>query len=206
MMKNFKPIYWEKLIIRDAATFAELVSWVYKPEKERDENKTLTKDQIRMRANNAKELLERIKLFREYDDIEPMSTEQLKSWIQIARKEFEKLDRINIGDRLIGQLLAKSSKEEDGLFPQKIVCEVIEEFGTDKLDDGFVHEVLYPNGHRITSRGVDEGGEQEHALADKYQDYVEDLQFTYPRTSKILQKISDSYRYDAKREDMENDL
>jgi hypothetical protein len=159
-----------------------------------------------MRANNAHELLGRIKLFSEYGDIEPMSAEQLKSWIQIARKEFEKFDRINIGDRLIGQLLAKSSKEEDGVFPQKIVCEVIEELGTDRLEDGFAHEVLYPNGIRSTTRGIDEGGTQEHALADKYQGYAKAIQFVYPRTSKILQKISDSYRYDAKREDMENEL
>jgi hypothetical protein len=206
MMKNFKPIYWEKLIIKDAAAFSELVSWVYKPKIERDEDKTLTQKQITDRANNAQELLEKMRLLREYDDIEPMDIEQLKSWIQVAKKEFEKLDRAKIGDRLLGMLLAKSSKEENGVFPQTIVCEVIEELGTDSLEDGFMNEVLYPNGHRSTTRGADEGGEQEHALADKYQGYSKAIQFIYPRTSKILQKISDSYRYDAKREDMENEL
>jgi len=206
MMNNFKPIYWEKLIIKDATAFAELVSWVYKPEVERDEDKTLTQEQIVNRANNAKELLERIQLLREYDDIEPMDAEQLKSWIQIAKKEFEKLDRVKIGDRLLGTLLAKSSKEGNGVFPQTIVCEAIEELGTDSLEDGFMNEVLYPNGYRSTTRGADEGGDQEHALADKYQGYAEAVQFIYPRTSKILQKVSNSYRYDAKREDMENEL
>lgn len=206
MMKNFNPIYWEKLIIKDATAFSELVSWVYNPETERDEDKALTQEEMRNRANNAQELLERMRLFREYDDIEPMDVEQLKSWIQIAKKEFEKLDRIKIGDRLLGMLLAKSSTEKDGVFPETIVCEAIEELGTDSLEDGFMNEVLYPNGHRSTTRGADEGGEQEHALADKYQGYTKAIQFIYPRTSKILQKISDSYRYDAKREDMENEL
>ncbi len=206
MMNNFKPIYWERLIINDATAFAELVSWVYKPEAERDENKTLTQEQIMNRANNAKELLERMRLFRNYDDIEPMDSDQLKSWVQIARDQFKNLDRTKIGDRQIGMLLAKSSSVEDDIFPNKIVCEIIEELGTDGLEDGFVHEVLYPNGLRSTTRGADEGGEQEHTLADKYQDYAKSMQFIYPRTSKILQKISDSYRYDAKREDMENEL
>ncbi len=206
MMNNFKPIYWEKLIVKDATAFAELVSWVYKPEAERDEDKTLTQEQIMNRAKNAKELLERMRLFRNYDDIEPMDSDQLKSWVQIAREQFKNLDRTKIGDRQIGMLLAKSSGEEEGIFPNKIVCEVIEELGTDSLEDSFVHEVLYPNGSRFTTRGADEGGNQEHALADKYQDYAKSMQLIYPRTSKILQKISDSYRYDAKREDMENEL
>ena len=206
MMNNFKPVYWERLIINDATAFAELVSWVYKPEAERDEDKTLTQEQIMNRAKNAKELLERMRLFRNYDDIEPMDSDQLKSWVQIAREQFKNLDRTKIGDRQIGMLLAKSSGEEEGIFPNKIVCEVIEELGTDSLEDSFVHEVLYPNGSRFTTRGADEGGNQEHALADKYQDYAKSMQLIYPRTSKILQKISDSYRYDAKREDMENEL
>lgn len=206
MMKNFKPTYWEKLIIKDATAFSELVSWVYNPETERDEDKALTQEEMKNRTNNAQELLERMRLFREYDDIEPMDVEQLKSWIQIAKKEFENLDRVEIGDRLLGTLLAKSSKEEDSVFPQTIVCEAIEELGTDSLEDGFMNEVLYPNGHRFTSRGSDEGGEQEHALAEKYQKYADIIKFIYPRTSKILQKISDSYRYDATREDMENEL
>ncbi len=206
MLQSFNPIYWERFIIQDPKAFVELVSWIYKSEKDRDDDADLSQDEIRIRANNAKELLERVQLFREYDDVEPMDVERLKHWITTAKDMFKEFDRIKIGDNQLGVLLAKSSREEDEVFPNKIVCETIEEYGNDEFDKGFVHEVLYPNGHRSTTRAPDEGGEQEYSSANKYQNYADKIKFIYPRAASILQKISNWYLNEAKREDIRNEL
>jgi hypothetical protein len=206
MLKSFEPTYWERLIIQNPKSFVELVSWIYKPEKERNEDKDLTQDQIKNRANNAKELLERIRLFREYDDIKSMNKDQLTQWIYQAKEAFKAVDRVNIGNRQIGILLAKSSKKENEIFPNKMVCEIIEEYQNNEFEEGFIHEILYPGGHRFTTKVADEGGEQEYALAEKYKKYADKLKLIYPRTANLLIKISDWYLEEAKREDMKNEI
>lgn len=206
MLKSFSPIYWEKFIIQNPKSFVELVSWIYKPDNKSDENEDLTQEEITNRANNAEELLERVRLFRDYDDINPMNKEELTQWVYEAKEAFIEVDRIKIGNKKLGILLAKSSEEEDELFPNKIVCEVIEEYENNEFDKAFIHEVIYPNGHRSISKGADEGGEQEYKLATKYQKYADKIKFIYPRTASLLSEISDWYLEKAKREDIRNEI
>ena len=206
MLKSFNPIYWEKLIINEAKAFAELVSYIYKPKNPRDEDSDLTQEQIAMRHDNAKELLKRFQLFREHDDIEPMTKERLKVWVIEARESFKELDRVRIGDDRLGIFLSKSSKEEDGVFPNKMVCEIIEEFGNDAFEEGFIHEVIYPNGTRSTQKAHDSGGEQEHSESAKYLKYADTIKFIYPKTSQLLRRISDWYLCEAKHEDLRSEL
>lgn len=206
MLESFPPIYWEKLIIKEPKIFAELISWIYKPKNPRDEDSDLTQEQIDMRHDNAKELLKRFQLFRKHDDIESMTRERLKAWVIEAREAFKELDRVRIGDDRLGVYLSKSSKEEDGVFPNKIVCEIIEEFGNDAFEKGFIHEVIYPNGTRSTQKAYDSGGEQEHSESAKYLEYADSIKFIYPKTSQLLRKISDWYLREAKHEDLRNEL
>ena len=206
MLQSFHPIYWEKLIINKPKAFSELVSSIYKPVKLREEDKELTQKEIDSKATNSQELLKRFQLFREHNDIEPMTRERLKVWVIEAREAFKELDRVRIGDDRLGVFLAKSSKEEDGVFPNKIVCEIIEEFGDDAFEEGFIHEVIYPNGTRSTQKAHDSGGEQEHSESAKYLKYADSIKFVYPKTSQLLRKISDWYLREANREDLRSEL
>ncbi|MCH9741094.1 MAG: hypothetical protein K0U38_09720 [Epsilonproteobacteria bacterium] len=206
MLQSFNPIHWEKLIINEPKVFAELISYMYKPKNPRDEDSDLTQEQIDMRYTNAKELLQRVHLFREYEDIERMNTEKLKAWVRGARNALKEFDRVKIGDDRLGVFLAKSSKEEDGIFPNKMVCEVIEEFGSKEFEEGFIHEIIYPNGTRSTQKAHDSGGELEHGESAKYLQYADAIRFTYPKTSQLLRKVSDWYLREAKREDLRSEL
>jgi len=87
-----------------------------------------------------------------------------------------------------------------------MVCEIIEEYQNNEFEEGFIHEILYPGGHRFTTKVADEGGEQEYALAEKYKKYADKLKLIYPRTANLLIKISDWYLEEAKREDMKNEI
>lgn len=130
----------------------------------------------------------------------------MKVWVVEAREAFKELDRVKIGDNRLGVFLAKSSKEEDGIFPNRMVCEIIEEFGNDSFEEGFIHEVIFPNGTRSTQKAHDSGGEQEYSESTKYLEYANSIKFIYPKTSQLLRKISDWYLREAKREDLRNEL
>lgn len=203
-LNNFKPINWEKEIITDPKAFVQLVSWVYKPKKERDENNGLTQEQIKNKASNAKELLDRVSLFAKYEDIDKMDVEKLKNWILGAKKAFEDVDRVSIGNRLIGQILAKSPNGKDGIFPCEETRVILEEISTKEMDEEFL--IGKQNLRGMTMRAHDEGGEQEYKLAEKYKNDANILKFTYPKTSALLRKLSDSYIEYAKREDLSNEL
>ena len=123
----------------------------------------------------------------------------LRDWIIEAKKQFKKLDRIDIGDDQIGKLLSYSPKGKDGFWPHEAVREVLEEFLTEKMNTGF--QIGKQNQRGVTSRAFDDGGEQEYQLAQKYYESAEKLMLLYPRTSKILKDLGDTYHRQAKRED-----
>ena len=72
MLDGVYLVLTEKDIILNPKTFVQLVSFVYKPNKKRDEDEGLTEEQINNRASNANYLLDKISLFSKYDDIEEL--------------------------------------------------------------------------------------------------------------------------------------
>ncbi|MDD3343405.1 MAG: hypothetical protein PHR87_07515 [Sulfurospirillaceae bacterium] len=123
----------------------------------------------------------------------------LRDWIIEAKKQFEKLDRVDIGDDQIGKLLSYSPKGKDGLWPHESVRDILEEFLTENMKIGF--QIGKQNQRGVTSRAFDDGGEQEYELAQKYYDSAEKLVLSYQRTSKILKDLGDNYHLQAKSED-----
>ena len=69
---------------------------------------------------------------------------------------------------------------------------------SDRLDEGLELGMLNMRG--VTSRGVYDGGEQEHDLADKYRQDVDDAT-AWPRTRCLLRRLAECYERDAHRED-----
>ncbi|RLA82399.1 MAG: hypothetical protein DRG78_07320 [Epsilonproteobacteria bacterium] len=137
-LNQFKPIHWEKDIIINPKTFVQLVSFVYKPNKTRNEDEGLTQEQITNRASNSYTLLDKISLFSKYDEIEELNSEKLKTWIIEAKQMFNDIDRTDIGDDCIGKLLAKSPKGKDGVFPCEVTRDILNEISNDTIDTAFL--------------------------------------------------------------------
>ena len=124
----------------------------------------------------------------------------LSRWVTETRRLCEEHGRAGIGDNRIGQLLSRGQSDEDGGWPCRGVCEVLETVGSQDMVRGF--EIGVFNARGVHSRGLEEGGEQERTLAAKYRAYAERLVFDYPYVANILERIAKDYDRDAEREDL----
>ena len=123
----------------------------------------------------------------------------LSRWVTEARRLCADHGRAGIGDERIGQLLSRAPAVEDGAWPCRPVCEVLQTIASPDVATGF--EVGVRNARGVHSRGLDEGGVQERALSAKYRAYAERLTCDYPYVANVLERIAEAYDWEAERED-----
>ena len=124
---------------------------------------------------------------------------KLEQWVKQARKLLAQEGRAEIGDSKIGEILSRARREPNEAWPPEPVRDVIEMARSKALEDGFVVGVF--NGRGVTVRNPFDGGDQERGLADRYRRDAEALRIDWMRTARCLDRIADSYRADAQRED-----
>ena len=131
--------------------------------------------------------------------------ESLSNWVSEARRLCAERGRAEIGDEYIGHLLAKSPDGADGLWPCETVREVLEllGLGAQHIGNGFDSGTFNLRG--VTMRDPFAGGNQERALADKYQQQASMMASKWPHTAALLQRIADSYQRQAQWHDQESD-
>ncbi|WP_127599940.1 hypothetical protein [Nitratireductor alexandrii] len=100
---------------------------------------------------------------------------------------------------VLGQLLAYAPETDNGDWPPQCVCEVLDDPQHDRMRGTFETSVCNKRG--VTSRLPYDGGEQERALAEKYQGYADRCQIEFPLASKALADIAAYYSQDALRHD-----
>jgi hypothetical protein len=125
----------------------------------------------------------------------------LTRWVTSARAKLAERDRVDIGDELIGQVLAASPPGKDGIWPSREVRDIVETIGNQSIDSGVHTGVINDRG--FTSRGVFDGGQQEWQLAERYRDWAKRSASAWPRTSRVLRGLADSYEFEARRNDAE---
>ena len=195
------PKMLHQQLSNDPQFFAEVIKWIYKPKNNKEEKEDLPKELKEQRARLAFELLNTWKTVLGSDSNDRIDYQKLKSWVDKAREFCKKLDRLEVCDTHIGQVLAHAIPDEDGNWPPEEVCKVIEEIRSKELDEGFIVGVHNKRG--VITKSLFEGGEQERALARQYQEYANKWAIQFPRTSEILRKIAKDYESEAKREDKE---
>ena len=144
-------------------------------------------------------LLERAARLPGRDAEGKVDADALRRWITEARRLCREHGRAAIGDQKIGEVLSKAPPEEDGSWPCRPVCDVLEAVGSRDIAAGFQTGVY--NARGVVSRGLDEGGEQERALAEKYEAWAQRLAFDYPRVANILERTAKGYDREGERED-----
>jgi hypothetical protein len=103
------------------------------------------------------------------------------------------------GDHQIGRLLANSPEDENGMWPLPAVCELIDEVGSENLDEGFI--VGMCRGLMSSVRGVYDGGQQEREHAQRYRTWSKQIRSTSRHTARLLGKAAERYEEQAGRED-----
>ncbi len=204
LINDFNPINLKQKVIAEPDFFVDLVSWVWSPKNNNHITDKLNDEQIRNRAKMAYKLLDKLSLSHLYNNEHMIDKILLRDWIMKTKTKFKEIDRVNIGDDQIGKFLSSSPVDSDGIWPHKKVREVLEEFLNEKLKAGFLCGKRNQRG--VTTRAYDEGGEQEYELAEKYKKDAENLKFSNPKTSSILKTITEIYKNDGKREDIQNEI
>jgi hypothetical protein len=130
--------------------------------------------------------------------------QHLKQWVRDARLAFADADRADIGDEQIGQVLATSPPGADTIWPAEPVRDILEDIGSPSLETG-VH-IGAVNQRGVTTRGVYDGGQQERALAARYRQWAKQTAGSWPRTSRVLRGLAESYEREAQREDAQAEI
>ena len=194
---RYRPRVLHRTLAQDPAFFCEVLALTYRGNNE--EPRDLSEDDA-ARDRLAFELLRTWRQIPGADAAGSIDSEALNSWIARARELLEAGDRLDIGDRQIGGLLARSPSGEDGAWPHEAVRDVVDTVESGQLEDGLRIGIL--NSRGVTSRLPDDGGDQERALAATYRKHAEASRDEWPRTSRLLASIAERYEQDAKREDL----
>ena len=196
------PKMLHQQLSNDPEFFAEVIKWIYKPKSEGSkEEEDLPQELKEQRAQLAWKLLHTWKTVPGSDTSGRIDYQKLKSWVEKARELCERLDRLEVCDTHIGQVLAYSTPDEDGNWPPEEVCRVIEEIESRKLEEGFCIGVYNKRG--IVTKSPFEGGNQERELAEQYRKYADKWNVSFPKVASMLRRIGEHYEFEAKREDKE---
>ena len=85
----------------------------------------------------------------------------------------------------------------DGTWPGVVVRDLLEDVQLEHIETGLYLHVV--NSRGITSRGLEDGGDQELQLSADYRAKAEALADTAPRTAALLRGVAASYDRDARR-------
>jgi hypothetical protein len=133
-----------------------------------------------------------------------IDSDPLWRWVREARLAFTDADRADIGDELIGQVLANAPEGSDETWPAEPVRELIETIGSRSIETGVHLGVV--NARGFTSRGVYDGGDQERELAERYRRWAKQTAGAWPRTSRVLRGLAEDYERQAQGEDAEAEV
>ena len=123
----------------------------------------------------------------------------MQQWVETARQGLAAAELSDLGDYEIGRLLANSPEDENGTWPSPAVCALIDEVGSENLDEGFIAGTC--RGLMSSVRGIYDGGQQEHESTQRYRALSKQIRSTSRHTARLLKKAADRYEERAIQED-----
>jgi hypothetical protein len=126
----------------------------------------------------------------------------LLEWVNAVRKKASELDRAEIADQKIGEVLAHSPLDpDDGGWPHSIIRNVLEGLASENIDLGL--KVKRHNMRGVYAKSLDEGGAQERALAREYRDWADVSRNRWPRVARVLERIAKGWEEVGRSEDVD---
>jgi hypothetical protein len=188
-----------RALAREPEFFAQLLKDAYRREGGPAEDEPSNEQQSR--ADAAFRIFMHWRHVPGFQQPEKPDAEGLKGWVREARRLAARSDRKEIGDLVIGRMLAHAPNDDDGAWPHRAIRDVIEEVGTDDLASAIRSEHINKRG--ASWRGLTEGGAQERDLATQVEGWASVVGPRWPRTERLLRSISEMWEGEAKRWDQE---
>ena len=183
----------ERRVDDDPGIFAEIVSLAYPRGdlEESDSESSGSNDKRERKIYLARVLLGALRRIPgQGASGEADKTKRLTGWIRKARAQCERCGRLRICDDRIGTLLSKSPPGKDGVWPCESVRDALEEFYSEEISQGFqVGRRNAKNAH------FGFGGDPERESEREYREWAEKIQYSHPRTSRILRELADHYSH-----------
>jgi addiction module HigA family antidote len=195
----------ERQLAENPALFAQAVGLTYKRKdagEDPPEWQTSSEEARSNVATQAYSLLHKAKRIPGTGEHGKIELPTLKAWIRDVHALCKSYGREEAGDHSIGELLSKSGRDEDGIWPAIAVRDALEELGNQTIAEAMAVG-LY------NRRGVhwrDVGGKQERELAAMYRSWSKQTAVEWPFTSRLLEKIAQGYDRDAKWHDTDANL
>ena len=196
-----EPVTLTRILASDPEFFVDLVKLAFRAKNEPRRDRSTAESDL---AGHAYTVLNGWKGYPGRTSDGQIDPGLLEDWVVRARLLLSESGRADVGDEVIGESFAYCPVGEDGLWPAEPVRDMIERIGSQELENGFLIGRL--NSRGVTSRGVYDGGQQERDLAAQYRDWSTITASKWPRTSRILRRVSDRYERDARRQDAEAEL
>jgi hypothetical protein len=98
-------------------------------------------------------------------------------------------------------MLASAPPDPDGRWPSLSVRDLLEHLESEVVEEALQVEIYNRRG--TTTRGPEDGGSQERALAEKYRAEAAELADQWPHTAVVLRALAKSYEQDARRYEAE---
>jgi hypothetical protein len=189
----------QRRLARSPEFFMEVLSLVYRREGEDAEEATEAQQRI---ATNAWQLLHewRVVPGSSVDALE-VNEEFLAAWVKKSQELADASGRRVVADSQIGQILAYSRVEADGVWPPRSVTHVLEDLATEAMLRGFGIGAYNKRG--ITTRGLNDGGKQEFLLAKHYRDWAALAKIEFPKTARVLRQLAADYEGEGRSRDAE---
>jgi hypothetical protein len=195
----------ERQIAETPALFVQAVCLTYKRKDEGEDPPEWRVANQEARTNIATQayaLLHKAKRIPGAGNDGKIDVSKLKEWLKEVRALCKTYGRELAGDNSIGELLSKSGRAEDGMWPAVAVRDVLEEFGNQKIAEGMVVGLYNQRG----AHWRDVGGKQERELAAMYRGWSKETAIQWPFTARLLEQIAERYDRDAEWHDTDANL
>lgn len=180
----------------DPSFFVEVVGLRYKKDNS-NKSESVNKED----SERARYLLDSWQIIPGMQSNRKINAEYLNDWLEQALSILKSEDLLTGGLITIGQLLYWGPAEQDGIWPDPIICDILSKISNDIVDSHFHMAVI--NNRGITSRSPFVGGEQEYELSEKYEIYAKNAEEEWPRVSDLLRRIALEYKSEAQHHDNE---
>ncbi len=189
-------------MMTEAALFTELICFLYKPE--HGEREGPVTDASRSAAKTAMGILHACTRQPGTQTDGNIDFHAFTTFINEARELCRKADRLTMCEQTLGQILAHAPADEDGTWPFLPARDVLDRLDFDEMRRGF--HIGTQNKRGVTSRSPYDGGDQERDLAAHYRSHSQRIQYTHPNLATTLEKISKSYEFEGRSQDIDAKL
>ena len=186
-----------KILARDPAFFFKLLSDAFRA---KGDEKEASSDERRSRAEAAYRVFMNWRSIPGTAEDGSLDPARLSSWTREARRLAASSGRAEVGDAVIGRMLAYSPGDPaDGAWPHRAVRDLLEQVGSGPTERSILAEQHAKRG--VFTKGMDEGGDQERALAAQAFGWAAIIGPHWPRAQRLLRRIAQMWEEEARRAD-----